>query len=143
MTALEDQDRTTKCEDCGASIAQPSTGRPRRYCDATCRKNAKRMRDYLAWKPTHEAWAAREAQRRRAFEQMQADWDAKPVPSMTSWEIEACAAMWTPPGGWARWDLHKKTEAYGSRTEWYVTDRSDPEPQSPGDYRQGARNTWW
>lgn len=33
-----------RCPECGAIIAQPSTGRPRRFCSSTCRQRAHRRR---------------------------------------------------------------------------------------------------
>ena len=46
--------------ECGRTFPLAPTGRPRRYCDGNCRRQAQKRRDRIAN-------AAREAERRSAF----------------------------------------------------------------------------
>jgi hypothetical protein len=49
---MTDPDRLTACEACGRPLSvTPGRGRPRRYCDATCRSAARRRRERDGYDP--------------------------------------------------------------------------------------------
>lgn len=131
----------SNCQDpsCGVTLEQPLTGRPRLYCDATCRKNAARHRAWAEYLAARESWQSRDAIRRRQRLGEQRVWDARPVPKAGAWELTARKHGWQPPYGW---DLAKKVAAYGERPADYRTPASDCAPAQPSSPRTGAKGSW-
>jgi hypothetical protein len=131
--------RVEECQDftCGLPLEQPVTGRPRVYCDATCRKNAARQRAWDAWREAENAWRARDSARQRIHANLQAGWDALPDPIEAMWEMNARVSGFRPPDNWAH---TRRVNVHGPRPADYVTPADDPRPLAPAAPRNGKKS---
>ena len=148
MTRQLRVDDATVCQDpsCDVEIEQPLTGRPKAYCDVTCRKNAARHRDWDRYVIARREWQERDNARRRIHENLQRAWDAKPAPVLAEWQATALSSGWQPPGGRTVFLDECKRAMYGQRPADYRSPSSDQAPAQPSMPRTGKkdpeRNYW-